>query len=61
MTKKSGVNGKTVPQLARSLAAAKRQEQRDLRSSGEQLGLLDARPGEALRERKRLNALGGAR
>lgn len=54
MSKNSGVQGKTVPQLARSIAAGNRRERRDLRTDADQLGLLDERPGKSARERKRL-------
>lgn len=56
MSKNSGVTGKTVPQLARSIGALKRKEARANRSTAEQLALLDSRPGQALRERTRLGA-----
>lgn len=58
MSKNSGVPGKTVPQLARSIAAEKRRELREQRSPKEQLALLDARPGAARRERSRINEAG---
>ncbi len=54
MSKNSGVQGKTVPQLARAMAAAKRKSRRDARTVAEQLAELDTRPGNSLRERGRL-------
>lgn len=41
----------------KQLEAAKRQLKRDARSTSEQLAVLDTRPGESKRERKRLNAV----
>lgn len=58
MSKNSGVQGKTVPQLARAIAAGKRMELRELRRDDEQLGLLALRPGQSRRERARLNSKG---
>ena len=57
MSKNSGVSGKTVPQLARSIAAAKRRDDRAARSTGDQLDLLQRRPGLSQREARRLVAL----
>jgi hypothetical protein len=54
MTPKSGTPGKTVHALARSLAAIKRQKQREQRSAEQQLEMLDTRPGHAASERIRL-------
>jgi hypothetical protein len=50
----SGVPGKTMLQLARSLAGAKRQAARDARTIEEQLTLLDTRPGKSVAEHARL-------
>jgi hypothetical protein len=49
--------GKTPYQEARAIGAAKRKEARDARSIDEQLALLDQRPGESKRERKRLGLI----
>lgn len=57
MSKRSGVKGKTVMQLARSQGAVKRQAQRDQRTPDCQLEMLDVRPGESCRERARLTPL----
>lgn len=54
MSKRSGVTGKTVDQLARAEAAVIRQAERDERTAEEQLALLDQRPGKSRRERARL-------
>lgn len=54
MTKNSGVQGKTVLQLARSVAAAKRKEKREQRTAWVQSELLYQRPGNSARERTRL-------
>jgi hypothetical protein len=54
MTKNSGVSGKTIPQLIRAQAAEVRQRERASRSDAYQLALLDNRPGQSLRERRRL-------
>lgn len=54
MTRNSGVTGKTVPQLLRAEAAAQRQSERESRSAANQLALLDSRPGQSVRERRRL-------
>lgn len=50
MTTNSGVKGKTVEQLRRSVDAQARQETRSRRSTDEQLALLSDRPGMGLRE-----------
>lgn len=57
MSRNSGVTGKTVFQLARSQAAAERQQRRALRSAEEQLVLLLLRQGVSARERKRLSGV----
>ncbi len=58
MSKGSNVKGKTVLQLARSIAAGHRQAARDARSPHEQLALLvSQRPGESARERAKLTQL----
>lgn len=57
MTFKSGVTGKTVPQLQRVQPALDRQAERDARTTREQLALLDQRPGNSAKERARLTAL----
>ena len=54
MSKNSGVNGKTVPQADRAEAARNRQLDRALRTTDQQLALLDQRPGQSSRERARL-------
>ncbi len=54
MSKGSGVAGKTVIQLARSLGAVERKERREARTAAEQLAVLDSRPGKASKERRRL-------
>lgn len=54
MTEKSGVTGKTVIQLARTISAKDREAARAQRSSEEQLALLDTRPGKSQKERARL-------
>lgn len=54
MTHRSGVTGKTVPQVIRYAAAVDRQAERDARTSEQQLALLDSRPGNSTRERERL-------
>lgn len=56
MSKGSGVKGRTVPHLARAMAAAKRKERREARTPQEQLVALDARPGASSKERRRLLA-----
>lgn len=55
MSKNSGVAGKTVPQLQRVQPAKDRQAARDARSADEQLALLDQRPGQSAKERRRLS------
>lgn len=54
MTTKSGVTGKTVDQLARSVAAAQRDVTYAARSAAEQITELNGRPGNATKERRRL-------
>jgi hypothetical protein len=54
MSKNSGVQGKTVAQLARVNGAAERKAARGIRSAERQLELLDERPGGSRRERTRL-------
>jgi hypothetical protein len=54
MSKRSGVTGKTVLQLASSQAGLRRTEARATRNTEEQLKLLDTRPGKSRKERARL-------
>jgi hypothetical protein len=56
MSEHSHTPGKTPYQEARALGAKLRLAHRETRSTEEQLALLDARPGESKRERKRLQA-----
>lgn len=56
MSKNSGVNGRTVPQVMRYANAVDRQILRNERTTEQQLALLDQRPGNAARERARLAA-----
>lgn len=60
MSKNSGVNGKTVPQLSRSQRAEGRRALRESRSIEKQLQELAVRPGLARRERLRLAAKAAA-
>lgn len=57
MSKGSGVKGKTMQQLARTIGAAKRQTTRDARSPQKQLALVRDRPGNSLREQTKLEKL----
>jgi hypothetical protein len=54
VSKGSGVTGKTLYQLARAQAAARREADRAERTPDQQLALLDTRPGNSARERARL-------
>lgn len=54
MSKNSGIPGKTVPQARRAEGARNRQLDRALRTTEQQLALLDQRPGRSARERARL-------
>lgn len=54
MTTNSGVTGKTVNQVIRYANAVDRQAIRDQRTIEEQITLLDDRPGNSYRERRRL-------
>lgn len=56
MSKNSGVNGRTVPQVMRYANAVDRQILRNERTTEQQLALLDQRPDNAARERARLAA-----
>lgn len=55
MSEHSRMPGKTPHQEARAIGAQRRREHRDVRTTEEQLALLDQRPGESKRERKRLS------
>jgi hypothetical protein len=55
MSTKSGVAGKTVPQLIRAKRAELRRGERAARTDAYQLALLDSRPGYSRKERRRLS------
>ncbi|MBO0676914.1 hypothetical protein JRC04_05515 [Mycolicibacterium sp. S2-37] len=55
MSKNSLIPGKTPEQVRRAEGAATRQAKRDERTPEQQLALLDSRPGDAVKERARLN------
>lgn len=54
MSKNSGVTGKTVPQLARLIGAQARMVARAGRTTEQQLAVIEGRPGQSRRERRRL-------
>lgn len=54
MSKTTGIKGKTMPQVIRMQSAEVRLRERAVRSAAEQLAVLDTRPGNAVRERARL-------
>lgn len=54
MSKATGIKGYTPDRLRRSQEAAERQKAREERGVQTQLALLDTRPGNSSRERRRL-------